>query len=107
MNVLANIYQDEELLKKVNAEREQYPSLITDRADTFLKEAEQIGLPVLPYHGGFFITIPCENPDQVSDLLIEDKIYVASLQKGIRVAACSVPVKQMKRLATKLKEAIT
>lgn len=106
MNVLANIYQDEELLKQVDDERDVYRRLIAERADAFLKEAEQIGLTVLPYHGGFFITIPCDHPDQVSDVLIEDKIFVASLQKGIRVAVCSVPVKHMKRLATKLKEAI-
>jgi len=106
MNILANIYKDEALLKKVNAERQECNALIAERADTFMKEANQIGLKVLPYHAGFFITIPCDKPDAVSELLIAERIFVAPLSKGIRVAACSVPVAQMYGLAAKIQCAI-
>ncbi|MGW9018579.1 pyridoxal phosphate-dependent aminotransferase [Priestia megaterium] len=106
MNILANIYNDNILLKKVNSEREKYNMLIVDRAEVFIKEANQIGLKILPYHAGFFITIPCDQPEDVSNRLITEKIFVAPLSKGIRVAACSVPVSQMYGLAAKIQKAI-
>ncbi|MCM2534722.1 hypothetical protein NDK43_23215 [Neobacillus pocheonensis] len=106
MNILANIYKDETLLKKVNAERQECNALIAKRADAFIKEANQIGLKILPYHAGFFITIPCDKPDAVSELLIAERIFVAPLLKGIRVAACSVPVTLMYGLAAKIQYAI-
>lgn len=106
MSLLSNIYKDEVLLKKVNVEREQCNALIVKRADAFIEEANQIGLTILPYHGGFFITIPCDKPDIVSELLIKKRIFVAPLSMGIRVAACSVPVTQMYVLAAKIQDAI-
>ncbi len=106
MKILANIYKDSALLEKVNAERQESSNLIAERASAFIKEAYAIGLKVLPYHAGFFITIPCDNPDTVSELLTEEKIFVASLSKGIRVAACSVSEAQMEGLAAKIQQVI-
>ena len=106
MKILANIYKDPALLKKVNAERQECSTLIAERADVFIKEANEIGLKILPYHAGFFITIPCDKPDIVSELLIAERIFVASLSKGIRIAACSVSVAQMRGLAAKVQHAI-
>jgi len=106
MSLLATIYNDDFLLTKVNSEREKYNMLIKERADIFLHEAKEVDLEVLPYYSGFFITIPCKKPEDVSDRLIDQKIFVAPLSMGIRIAACSVPSAQMYGLATKIKDAI-
>jgi len=105
MKILDNIYKDQKLIKKVNDEREIYNLLIKDRADVFIKDAYEIGLKILPYDSGFFITIPCEKPTIISDLLITEKIYVAPISNGIRVAACSVPAMKMNGLAQKINQA--
>ncbi|MGY0435083.1 aminotransferase class I/II-fold pyridoxal phosphate-dependent enzyme [Bacillus rugosus] len=107
MTLLSAIYNDKMLLNKVNAEREAYQTLIAKRAEVFINEAQQIGLSILPYHAGFFITIPCSHPDEASKMLAAQNIFTAPLSKGIRIAACSVPLAQMHGLAAKIKHAIT
>lgn len=106
MNLLANIYKDDVLLKKIDAERAECNALIAKRANAFIGDATKVGLQILPYDSGFFITIPCSKPDEASDFLVSEKIYVVSLSKGIRVAACSVPATQMDGLAAKIQSAI-
>jgi aromatic-amino-acid transaminase len=106
MSLLGTLYNDDSLLTKVNSEREKYNMLIKERADIFLHEAKKVDLKVLPYYSGFFITIPCKNPEDVSNWLIDQKIFVAPLSMGIRIAACSVPSTQMYGLATKIKDAM-
>lgn len=60
MRTLATIYSDPELLAKVCAERDYYYQMIKARADLFAKEAEECGLPMLPYVAGFFLSIPAK-----------------------------------------------
>lgn len=106
MNVFIAIHKDEELLNQVNKERDSYKNLIKERAEVFIDEAKAIGLDILPYQGGFFITVPCEQAEKVTDELQKNHIFIGPMSKGIRVAACSVPVRQMKGLAKKIKDTI-
>jgi len=107
MQLLDNIYHDKALSSAVDSERAGCNALIAKRAQVFASEARELGLAILPYDSGFFITVPCGKPDQVSALLIEEKVYVAALGKGVRIAACSVPEWQMAGLAQRMKNAIT
>lgn len=50
--------------------------MIKARADLFTKEAEECGLPMLPYVAGFFLSIPAKNPDAICDKLHEDNILL-------------------------------
>jgi aromatic-amino-acid transaminase len=106
MQLLDNIGHDPGLLETVNTERRDCNAMIAERAGVFVEEARRSGLEILPYRSGFFITIPCSNPDEVSKSLIEENVFVASLSKGIRIAACSVPVWQMKGLAKRIYDAM-
>ncbi|WP_434517444.1 aminotransferase class I/II-fold pyridoxal phosphate-dependent enzyme [Bacillus subtilis] len=107
MTLLSTIYNDKMLLNKVDVEREVYKTLIAKRAEVFINEAHQFGLSILPYHAGFFITIPCSYPNETSEILADQNIFTAPLSKGIRIAACSVPLSHMYGLAAKIKHAIT
>ena len=62
MKTLANIYSDPELLAATEKERDDYYQMIKARADLFTKEAEECGLPMLPYVAGFFLSIPAKIP---------------------------------------------
>ena len=55
---------------------------IRDRADIFKQEAAQVGLPMLPYRGGFFITIPTDSANAICEELKKEHVYVIALAKG-------------------------
>ena len=106
MRTLATIYSDPELLAKVCAERDYYYQMIKARADMFTKEAEECGLPMLPYVAGFFLSIPAKNPDAICEKLHEDNIFAVPLAAGVRIAVCAVPLKKIKGMAAKVNAAM-
>lgn len=97
---MANIVNDPVKFASYEAEREECNQLVSERAHIFSDEAAQLGLPIVPYLGGFFLTIPTEKAAEVCEALQKHHVYVVPLAKGIRVAACSIPKRQMKGLAT-------
>lgn len=106
MRTLATIYSNPELLAKVCAERDYYYQMIKARADLFTKEAEECGLPMLPYVAGFFLSIPAKNPDAICEKLHEDNIFAVPLAAGVRIAVCAVPLKKIKGMAAKVNAAM-
>lgn len=102
MRTMANIMADPEKVKAYEAERNCYYQLICDRAEIFKREAAEVGLPMLPYRGGFFITIPTESATTICEELKKEHIYVIALTNGIRIAACGIPKFQMTGLAEKI-----
>lgn len=87
-------------------ERDASVAMLQRRADIVVKEAEECGLPLYPYHEGFFITIPIEDSDLLSRYhaaLMKDHIYTVKFQKGIRIAICGLPEKKCYSLAARMK----
>ena len=81
-------------------------TILLTRIKTFLKEASDINLKVYNSKGGFFLSVPCNNPPMVFEKLKERKIYVIPLQTSIRIAICSVSIRETVGLAGKIKEVI-
>lgn len=107
MKMFSDIILDKEKYKVLREEREMYRLLIKERADIFLKEAEECGLKLLPYKTGFFLTIPTgELTDKVAEILERENIYTVVLDEGIRIAVCSVTKKKITGLAGRIKKAI-
>ena len=106
MRTLVEIYSHPELLTQIEKERDYYYKMSKARADVFMKEAKACGLPFIPYKAGFFLSIPCKQPDAVCDKLHEDHIFIVPLAAGIRVAVCAIPLKQMPGLAGKIQKAL-
>jgi aromatic-amino-acid transaminase len=104
--VLATIYEDKNLLAKVEAERAVLYHMIRERAELFMTEAQQVKLHMLPYIAGFFLTVPVKNPDAVCAVLAKDYVFAVPLAKGIRIAVCAVPKVKMAGLAGKVAQAI-
>lgn len=100
MRTMANIVSDPAKLSAYEAERNEYCVLIQERARIFVEEANAVGLPCLPYCGGFFLTIPTEHSMDIVEALAKQHIYVVPLGHGVRVAACSITKAKMKGLAT-------
>lgn len=99
MKLLADIYSNEKLLKKVEDEREEKIVLLEKRAEIFLEESKKFGLITCPFRSGFFITIPLkENAKEIIDDLKTKKVFVLPIAGGIRIALCSVPCEKIKKL---------
>lgn len=106
-NTMIKICSDPKLLKEIEDERHQYFQLIQKRAAIFMKEAPEVGLKVLPYISGFFITIPVSDAAHVCEIAEKNEhTFMVPLAKGIRLAVCSVSLAKMKGLAAKVKRSI-
>jgi aromatic-amino-acid transaminase len=106
MTTLNTIYQSEELLNKIQEERNYYYKMVQERGDVFTKEAEACGLNMVPYISGFFLSIPAKDSQKVCDKLHDDDIFCVPLAAGVRVAVCAVPLKKIYGMAAKIKKAM-
>ena len=102
--LLVKISSDEGLTKQAAIERKALYEMLRGRADIFIAEAKEVGLNMMPYYGGFFIALPHSNPKAVCAKLMDRHIYLVAMGKGVRVAICSVPLKQVPGLAKSIKE---
>ena len=92
--------------EKFNAEKQKYIDLLYKRSTIFKKEAEECNLPIYPYNEGFFITIKTPDNkyrDQYHQKLMDNHIYTVCVNKGIRVAMCSLSLDKVHGLAAKMK----
>ncbi|MDD2591451.1 MAG: aminotransferase class I/II-fold pyridoxal phosphate-dependent enzyme [Erysipelotrichaceae bacterium] len=88
-------------------EKQKYIEMLKQRSDTFCFEANDCQLPIYPHKEGFFVTIKILDKDILGlfhERLMNNHIYTVKLDKGIRVAICSVPLKKIKGLAYKMKQ---
>jgi len=106
MQIMSTIYNDPLLVGALQKEREDSMAMIAKRAEVFMDEASKLALDVLPYCGGFFITVPSIKSDLACEYLQRNNIFLVPLSKGIRIAVCSVPTTQVKGLAGQVFEAL-
>ncbi len=104
--ILQKIYEDDRLLQKVMAERKNCRDMLLKRGAAFKKAAEEAGLEMVPFRGGFFATVPCEAPDKVSAQLETMGIFTVPFTKGIRVSLASVKEERCRELPMAIKKAI-
>ena len=98
MKVIANILEKPELYEEVKKEREGWLVKLRMRGTAFVEKAKEVGLDIIPYDSGFFITIPCDNPDEICAKLQEKNLFTVPLSKGIRVSVASNTIDECKRM---------
>lgn len=88
-----------------NAERQGYVDLLKKRSELFLQQAQEVGLKYYPYKEGFFVTLEMDNAtrDAFHQALINENIFTVKVNKGIRVAICSMPIAKVDGLAPRMK----
>ena len=100
-DVLNNRYEE------YRKELEEAKGMLKKRVDLFIRQADDCGLELYTFSDGFFVTLKMENNeirDQIHQRLLDNHIYTIKVNKGIRVALCSVPYAITDGLAYKLKE---
>ena len=58
------------------------------------------------FDDGFFISIPCDKPKEVSSYLMEKNTFVVALGKGLRFAPCAVSEEKCRRSPQLILDAI-
>ena len=104
--VIAKIYSDPELLAKVDQERAGFRNMLLARGHAFEEEAAKVGLQIVPFRGGFFCSVPCEDPDAISKRLEEVDVFVVPFTKGVRVSIASISEEKCRKLPKMIKEAL-
>lgn len=87
-------------------EKDYYVDLLKQRTDLFVKEAKEAGLSHYPYKEGFFVTLDMDNEKaaKLHQALMDENIFTVKVNKGIRVALCSLPLDKVRGLARKIKD---
>lgn len=104
--VIAKIYEDKDLLKKVDEEREKYREVLLERGRAFEKAANECGLEIVPFDAGFFASIPCANAEEVSKKLEAEGIFLVPLAKGLRVSVASISKEKCIMIPARIKAAM-
>ena len=78
-------------------------SMLEKRSHAFLESAKKVGLKTLPYEKGFFICVPCENPQAVMNALHEDKVHLVCTKSCLRIALCGINKEEAARLPALIK----
>ena len=104
--VIDRIYSDPNLLAYTNEERKKWRDMLLSRGRAFEEEAEKEGLVTVPFTGGFFVTVPCEDPDTLCDILAEQDIYLIPVAGGARVSVAACSEEKCRRLPSIIKKSI-
>lgn len=104
--LLTRLYKEKDLRQELERDQAALREVVKNRANIFVKEAEDCGLKIVPYRGGFFISVPAENPVAVCQKLHDDLIFAVPLKLGVRIAACSVSLKKIHGVAEKIKATV-
>ena len=104
--ILSRIYDDPALLARVDEERAKYRNMLIERGTAFSEAAAKAGLTIVPFDAGFFVSIPCDDPDAISRKLEEQDVFLVPLKKGLRVSVASVPADKCRKLPALIKAAM-
>lgn len=100
------ILSDEKRKQCFFEELGQFNNMLLKRIRLFEKQANDIGLNMIPYHGGFFVAVFCQNVLRVVEELEKEDIYVIPNNKVIRIAICGITLQQCDGLAKKIYQCI-
>ena len=78
--------------------------MLAARGRAFSEAAVECGLKIVPYDAGFFVSVPCDDPDGISRKLEERDVFLVPLAKGIRVSVASLPEETCRNLPAIIKE---
>ncbi len=106
MATLARIFSDENLLAKVTHERQGYCKMLVQRGKSFQKVANDVGLNMVAFDAGFFVTVRCENADAVGMELQKEGIFTVPVGKGLRISVASISEDKCKILPARILKAI-
>ena len=104
--VIERIYADESLLAEVEAERANAREMLLARGRAFEEEAAKCGLKTVPFSAGFFVTVPCSEPDRLCEKLNGKNVFLIPFDGGVRVSIAASSEEKCRRLPALIKAAM-
>lgn len=104
MNLVAKIILDKDMKEEFERELEISRNTLVTRANTFLSACKEANLVTIPFNCGFFVTIPCKNPEEVYKKLVEKKIHIIPMGNVLRVTLSAISIKDCAYLPKIIKE---
>ncbi|HHH84738.1 MAG TPA: pyridoxal phosphate-dependent aminotransferase [Firmicutes bacterium] len=98
--LLSALYEEKALSDQYREELQKWRGVLSGRAQIFF-ETLQPGI-AMPYRDGFFAAVSSRNPHQVCEKLKEKDIFLVPLNRGIRVALCSLSEEESRCVAEAL-----
>lgn len=104
--VIEKIYSDENLLEEARKERKEDREMLLARGRAFNEEADKVGLKILPFRAGFFVTIPCRDAEKLCAELENKAAFLVPINGGARVSIASITEEECRKLPAIIKETI-
>ena len=77
--------------------------MLLARGRAFEEAAKEAGLPIMPFDGGFFAVIPCDDPKSLGREVEKEGIFIIPFGDGLRVSLAAVPIDQCRMIPAKVK----
>ena len=106
MNICIKALTDKDYKKSFEDELKEASKTLIERANIFLEEAKKVDLKTLPFECGFFITIPCSDPNLVYERLVRRKVHIIPMGNVVRVTISAISKEECKKLPKMIKEAM-
>ena len=68
------------------------------------EEAEKIGLEIVPFDAGFFVSVPCDNADEIAKKLEAEGLFILPLKKGLRISVASISEAACRKIPAMIKK---
>ncbi len=102
-SIIERIFADKNLLDKVTAERAEIRDMLLARGRAFEEAAKEAGLTIMPFDGGFFAVIPCDDPKSLGREMEKEGIFIIPFGDGLRVSLAAIPIDQCRMIPAKVK----
>lgn len=104
MNIIEELIINNKFHDMYLAEIKNVCSILEKRGIAFIEAAKEVGLKILPYQKGFFVSVPCLDSTRATKELQKDDVYLIPTKDGLRIALSSVNIEEAKRLPAIIKK---
>ncbi|HDS03161.1 MAG TPA: pyridoxal phosphate-dependent aminotransferase [Firmicutes bacterium] len=98
--LLAALYEDKSMIRKYREEIGNWRRVLKERGCAFFHELKPS--LAMPHDDGFFAAVQCDDAAGHCETLKEENIFLIPLNKGLRVALCSMTAEQARTTARAL-----
>lgn len=106
MEILSELNENEDKKISYQEDLDKYRAILEDRAQAFIDASKEVGLEILPYFGGFFISLPIENSEELAQALEEKNLFLIANKNGLRFGVCAVAKDKCAKAPKIIKEVI-
>ncbi|MFA6801124.1 MAG: aminotransferase class I/II-fold pyridoxal phosphate-dependent enzyme [Acholeplasmataceae bacterium] len=103
---LLNYFSDKKNQLAFFLDLENMKASVQLRSKMFKTQASEIGLETHPFKSGFYTIVLAKDPEEAFKKLLDHQIYTIPMAGGIRIALCSLPLKEIDGLAHRIQKII-